>query len=842
MESATAKKSATARAAAALCALALVLGAALAPGSAWAAEGTELTSDSFTGGTLSEGTYYLGEDIELTSNVTVASEVTLDLNGHTLTGTGSGSVVTVSAGGNLTLNDSTASDPVQITDEDEIAAFEAGVVQDTDDDGDATGTWTTYYTSAEESDDGTVTTTYWSYTSGAITGGGSTSYGGGIHLTNTGGDDYSTSTFTMNGGTITDNAATYGAGISLMYPYNYGTLYLYINGGSVSGNTAGTYGGGVCLSASKGSSICVMTDGIISGNYSGNHGGGVNEEDTSGSVFDTEFVMEGGVISGNETGTYGGGVGMYPHNTGFTSQDATFDMTGGVICDNEATRGGGISSYSANSTVTSDVTVSDGLIANNEATYGGGVYVHTYGEFSFTGGSILNNTASNTGGGLYVNGGSFGSTATSEDAADESATAGCILANNTASTGGDDVYATSSATLDLSGIDNSSIVYEGDDAGALIDGWYEDGSDARYVSWYSSDGEYNADEVTSTPTGSAYSLVAAYGVHSVTYVDGVGGLAFVDFVAEGILDGGAIPAFDDDADGEADEPELEGLAFAGWSATVDGVDADADAVGSVAGDVVFTATWKRAVPEFDAQACTYDGGAQEFDVGNEAGLEGFEVTYYGDEACTTAVESPVDAGTYWVKISRAEDGTYAAFEQTTTLTVEKATPTVEVSGVTASYDGEAHAATATVAGVDGQAGDSLDGVPVTVSYADEDGGAVAGEDGAASAPVGVGTYTATASYAGSGNYEAASAAATVVVEASEAPFVVESDNSAYDGESHGVLVTPSSEDATVTYSTDGVNYSEECPGFTEVGVHTVYFRIEEPGCADVEGSATVTIE
>ena len=54
-------------------------------------------------------------------------------------------------------------------------------------------------------------------------------------------------------------------------------------------------------------------------------------------------------------------------------------------------------------------------------------------------------------------------------------------------------------------------------------------------------------------------------------------------------------------------------------------------------------------------------------------------------------------------------------------------------------------------------------------------------------------------------------------------------------------MTPASEDATVTYSTDGVNFSEDPPGFTGAGVHTVYFRIEEPGCATVEGSATVTI-
>ncbi|MCD7886934.1 MAG: hypothetical protein LUG44_04875, partial [Clostridiales bacterium] len=110
-----------------------------------AADGTKLTD----GGTLSAGSYYLEDDVKLTTDITIASgtTVTIDLCGHTLTGTGSGSVITVN--GTLTLTDS------------------------------GTG--------------GTVT-------------GGSATNGGGVYVSSTG-------SFTMSGGTISGNDANVGGGV-----------------------------------------------------------------------------------------------------------------------------------------------------------------------------------------------------------------------------------------------------------------------------------------------------------------------------------------------------------------------------------------------------------------------------------------------------------------------------------------------------------------------------------------------------------------------------------------------------------------------------------------------------
>ncbi|MCC8356854.1 MAG: hypothetical protein LJU34_03230, partial [Oscillospiraceae bacterium] len=80
----------------------LVLGSA-----ALTATETALTSDS---GELSTGSYYLSDDLTLTKDITIPSgeTVTIDLRGHTLTGTGTRAVIIVN--GTLTLTDSSATE------------------------------------------------------------------------------------------------------------------------------------------------------------------------------------------------------------------------------------------------------------------------------------------------------------------------------------------------------------------------------------------------------------------------------------------------------------------------------------------------------------------------------------------------------------------------------------------------------------------------------------------------------------------------------------------------------------------------------------------------------------
>lgn len=212
--------------------------------------------------------------------------------------------------------------------------------------------------------------------------GGSASYGGGVYV------GY-TSTFVMNGGTISGNTDSYvGGGV-----YVIGTFIM--NDGEISGNTATSNGGGVYIDGGT----FEMNNGTISNNTSGSAGGGY-----FGSV-GSEFIMKGGEISDNVANS-GGGV----YSSG------TFTMTGGTITDNEAVRGGGV--YSGGTFI-----MNGGTIAENTATnsaLGNGLYIS--GTFTMTGGFFGGSVYSNNGT-ISISGGYLSEDAYSSDYITEGYTA-----------------------------------------------------------------------------------------------------------------------------------------------------------------------------------------------------------------------------------------------------------------------------------------------------------------------------------------------------------------------------------------------------------------------------------
>ena len=197
-----------------------------------------------------------------------------------------------------------------------------------------------------------------------------------------GGAIYNAGTLTINEGTIgiTDSpntASNKGGGI-----FSTGTLT--ISGGSIRGNKAGN---GAAINLNGG--IFTMTGGTISGNstiVSGNANkkcGGVNL--TGGST----MTMSGGSIADNTSLDDDGGV--------YIGSDCTFTMTGGSITGNSAKNYGGIQ-------VDGIFNMSGGSISGNTATESyGGLRVNGSGTFNMTGGSVSGNTATNHGG-IYVNG------------------------------------------------------------------------------------------------------------------------------------------------------------------------------------------------------------------------------------------------------------------------------------------------------------------------------------------------------------------------------------------------------------------------------------------------------
>ena len=99
--------------------------------------------------------------------------------------------------------------------------------------------------------------------------------------------------------------------------------------------------------------------------------------------------LTGGTIQGNGQDGVEKGGGIY-------ADHATVDMSGGTICEQVATNGGGI--YATNYAT---VNMSGGMIYENHAIYGGGIDVDDGSNVTLTGGSISNNI-SGQGAGVYL--------------------------------------------------------------------------------------------------------------------------------------------------------------------------------------------------------------------------------------------------------------------------------------------------------------------------------------------------------------------------------------------------------------------------------------------------------
>lgn len=215
------------------------------------------------------------------------------------------------------------------------------------------------------------------------------------------------------GGNIVGNRADYGGAV-----YVTGNGHFEMNGGGFRGNLSDFRGGAVFVH----SGTMLLNDGVISENKAVKNGGGVN---ISGAGI---LEMRGGSVIGNTAGAWSGGVenfgmfNMYGGTVGRNnaSEDAggvynggVFAMHGGEIRENSATYGGGICNDGK-------MTIHDGkILANLAKESGGGIY--NADKLVINGGKIASNTAVTSGGGIEndgiceMYGGSIGGSAT-EDA------------------------------------------------------------------------------------------------------------------------------------------------------------------------------------------------------------------------------------------------------------------------------------------------------------------------------------------------------------------------------------------------------------------------------------------
>ena len=260
------------------------------------------------------GTVTLSKDYTIDTTLEVTKTVTLDLNGHVIKMTGSGSVIKVGSGGDLTMTDS--NDTATHTD----TSLPAG---------------------------------------GVITGGNTSQYAGGVFI-------YSGS-FTMNGGTIANCSANVGGGVYVAY----GSFIM--NGGTIANCSAENSGGGVFIHSDS----FTMNGGTIA-NCSAEHGGGVVAADsftmTGGTITNCNatttnhalggggvylsntytFTMTGGTIENcSAASTFGGGV--------FSHGD--FSMSGNAIIRGCSAKYAGGVNIESNSTFTMTGGTIEGCIA-----------------------------------------------------------------------------------------------------------------------------------------------------------------------------------------------------------------------------------------------------------------------------------------------------------------------------------------------------------------------------------------------------------------------------------------------------------------------------------------------
>ena len=209
-----------------------------------------------------------------------------------------------------------------------------------------------------------------------------TGNGGGIFIEN--GD------FTIDAGEVSGNTLASGQGAGVYIIGSGGKGNFTMNGGEISGNTtSGNDGGGVYINGGN----FTLNNGSITGNTASD-GGGVY-------LNNGNFSLVTGEISGNIASGNGGGVYL-------VGEDCEYRLKNGSITGNEAEYGGGV--YLANgSFILADNRNDTGSISENNASgSGGGIYIAGDGDFTMNGGTVMRNSSTgNNGGGIFLNGGNF---------------------------------------------------------------------------------------------------------------------------------------------------------------------------------------------------------------------------------------------------------------------------------------------------------------------------------------------------------------------------------------------------------------------------------------------------
>lgn len=400
---------------------------------------------SASGGTLSNKEYYLNDNINLTTNLTITGNVTIDLNGFVLNGTGSGNVITCN--GNLTIKDSNPQKANYGTvNENSVWTFSnnnsgtviyGGVITNkgsgkgiavnsvcTMEGGTIAGCVGTFGSAITVSSSGKFYMTGGKILYNYIT---STSYGGAVYgevahsnagsfisLSNaelsynnalgSGGAIYGYKVELSNTVLSNNSAAKNGGGIYINNnDATGGNAYLKIlNNSSINNNWCATYGGGIYCTGDFTLSNSIVNYNICGADESDIDTGKLKNQGRGGAIFlsqskegkTSHSVFENVEIKYNKAMYYGGAI-----QTGGVNTLLTFNS--GEISENEAILGG---AGAVHVTSSSTFTINGGKISNNSCEGRGGAIHSAYGcTVNLNGGSIENNEVYGRGAGVHVN-------------------------------------------------------------------------------------------------------------------------------------------------------------------------------------------------------------------------------------------------------------------------------------------------------------------------------------------------------------------------------------------------------------------------------------------------------
>jgi hypothetical protein len=220
----------------------------------------------------------------------------------------------------------------------------------------------------------------------------------------------------------------------------------------------------------------------------------------------------------------------------------------------------------------------------------------------------------------------------------------------------------------------------------------------------------------------------------------------------------------------------------------------------------------------------YDGLAHGT-TGAVTGVDGISLDVAVISYDTPDGSAPVHAGSYTATGSFAGDSNYTSATDTATISIGKAPSSVVVTSASVTYDGLAQGTSAEAFGVNG-----ADLGPAAVSYAGD------------SAPVNVGSYTATGTFSGNSDYLGSSNTATITIRKATAEMVLSNLTQVYSGNPEAVTAATDPAGLAVSILYGGSPTAPTLPGSYPVTatVNDPNYQANGSGALVISQKATVT--